>query len=45
MTEEQIMSTLEQQLGIKRMRVDRSCIDTSALQRVPEALIKRHRGA
>ena len=42
-TEEQIMSTLEQQLGIKRMRVDRSCIDTSALQRVPEALIKRHR--
>jgi type IV pilus assembly protein PilB len=42
-TEEQIMSTLEQQLGIKRMRVDRDCIDAAALQRVPEALIKRHR--
>lgn len=42
-TEEQIMSTLEQQLGIKRMRVDRDCIDTAAMKRVPEALIKRHR--
>lgn len=42
-TEEGIMSLLEKQLGIQRLKVDRAGIDIDAVERVPEALIKRHR--
>lgn len=42
-TEEDIMSVLQKQLGIKRLKVDRTSIDIDAVERVPETLIKRHR--
>lgn len=42
-TEERIMSVLEKQLGIERLNIDEVNVDIEALERVPEALIKRHR--